>query len=119
MPRDYLQEFKTIPEEKRIAEAKRIRRKYPDRCCVIVTRALRGTAPEIDRHKYLVPGDLTVGQFIYVVRRRIKVHSEKAIFMFVGNTLPPTSGLMADLYQEKKDADGFLYLTYDSENTFG
>lgn len=40
--------------------------------------------------RYLVPADLTVGQFVYVVRKRIKLSAEKAIFVFVNNTLPPT-----------------------------
>ena len=40
--------------------------------------------------RYLVPGDLTVGQFVYVIRKRIKLTPEKAIFVFVGNVLPPT-----------------------------
>jgi len=40
--------------------------------------------------RYLVPADLTVGQFVYVIRKRIKVSPEKAIFMFVKNVLPPT-----------------------------
>ena len=37
-----------------------------------------------------MPADLTVGQFVYVIRKRIKVSPEKAIFMFVKNVLPPT-----------------------------
>lgn len=37
-----------------------------------------------------MPGDLTAGQFVYVVRKRIKLSAEKAIFVFVNNTLPPT-----------------------------
>jgi GABA(A) receptor-associated protein len=40
--------------------------------------------------RYLVPADLTVGQFVYVVRKRIKLSAEKAIFIFVKDTLPPT-----------------------------
>jgi GABA(A) receptor-associated protein len=40
--------------------------------------------------RYLVPADLTVGQFVYVIRKRIKLSSEKAIFIFVKNVLPPT-----------------------------
>lgn len=40
--------------------------------------------------RYLVPADLTIGQFVYVVRKRIKLSAEKAIFVFVKNTLPPT-----------------------------
>lgn len=40
--------------------------------------------------RYLVPADLTVGQFVYVIRKRIKLSPEKAIFIFVRNVLPPT-----------------------------
>lgn len=100
--------------------------------------------------RYLVPADLTVGQFVYVVRKRIKLSSEKAIFVFVKNTLPPTgewlsyiyektriicyicyyscvfnlsfvvtAALMSAIYEENKDEDGFLYMTYSGENTFG
>ena len=43
--------------------------------------------------RYLVPADLTVGQFVYVIRKRIKLSAEKAIFIFVDNVLPPT-GIM-------------------------
>ena len=40
--------------------------------------------------RYLVPADLTVGQFIYVIRKRIKLPPERAIFIFVDNVIPPT-----------------------------
>ncbi len=49
--------------------------------------------------RYLVPADLTVGQFVYVVRKRIKLSSEKAIFIFVKNVLPPT-GLLPQIMVE-------------------
>ncbi|KAL2646408.1 hypothetical protein AAZV13_05G053600 [Glycine max] len=69
--------------------------------------------------RYLVPADLTVGQFVYVIRKRIKLSAEKAIFIFVDNVLPPTGAIMSAIYDEKKDEDGFLYVTYSGENTFG
>eukprot|EP01018_Ginkgo_biloba_P037338 Gb_21524 [translate_table: standard] len=99
--------------EKRKAEAGRIRDKYPDRIpvkhgktvghgiwwfaglvlgfdftetvLVIVEKAERSDIPNIDKKKYLVPADLTVGQFVYVIRKRIKLSAEKAIFIFVDN----------------------------------
>lgn len=40
--------------------------------------------------RYLVPGDLTVAQFVYVIRKRINVNPEQAIFMFIKNVLPPS-----------------------------
>ncbi|KAJ0787762.1 putative autophagy protein Atg8 ubiquitin [Helianthus annuus] len=107
------------PPEKRRAESTRIRDKYPDRVPVIVERAERSDLADIDKNKYLVPADLTVGQFVYVVRKRIKLSAEKAIFVFVKNMLPPTAALMSAIYEENKDEDGFLYMTYSGENTFG
>ena len=40
--------------------------------------------------RYLVPVNFTVGQFVYLIRMRIKLAPEKAIFVFVNNVLPPT-----------------------------
>ena len=105
--------------EKRQAEAARIREKYHDRIPVIVEKAEKSDIPDIDKKKYLVPADLTVGQFVYVIRKRIKLSPEKAIFIFVNNVLPPTAALMSSIYEEHKDEDGFLYIVYSGENTFG
>lgn len=54
-----------------------------------------------------------MGQFVYVIRKRIKLAPEKAIFIFVGDILPATAALMSDIYNEYKDEDGFLYVRYD------
>mmetsp|Transcript_30314 Transcript_30314/g.69964 ORF Transcript_30314/g.69964 Transcript_30314/m.69964 type:complete len:122 (+) Transcript_30314:92-457(+) len=105
--------------DKRKQEAQRMREKYPDRIPVIVEKAAGSDILDIDKKKYLVPTDLTVGQFVHVIRKRIKLTSEKAIFIFVNNVLPPTAAVMSTLYEEQKDEDGFLYITYNGENTFG
>jgi len=107
------------PFEKRKAEAERIRQKYPDRIPVICEKADKTDIPTIDKKKYLVPSDLTVGQFVYVIRKRIKLAPEKAIFIFVDEVLPPAAALMSAIYEEHKDEDGFLYVSYSGENTFG
>jgi len=105
--------------EKRQAEAQRIRTKYPERIPVICEKAEKTSIPDIDKKKYLVPADLTVGQFVYVIRKRIELPPEKAIFVFVNNQMPPTASLMSTIYEEQKDKDGFLYISYSGENTFG
>ena len=79
----------SINEEKRKSEAERIRAKYPDRVPVICEKADRSDIPDIDKKKYLVPADLTVGQFHYVIRKRIQLAPEKALFLFCSNTIPP------------------------------
>ena len=107
------------PFEERYAESVRVREKYPDRIPVIIEKADRSDIPDVDKNKYLIPNDLTVGQIVYVIRKRVKLNSEKALFVFVNNTLPPTAALVSSIYEEHKDDDGFLYITYAGENTFG
>ena len=55
-----------------------------------VSAAARSRTPAVPARRYLVPADLTVGQFVFVIRKRIKVPPEKAIFVFIGSYLPPT-----------------------------
>ncbi|POS81154.1 microtubule associated protein 1A/1B [Diaporthe helianthi] len=86
---------------------------------VICEKVEKSDIATIDKKKYLVPADLTVGQFVYVIRKRIKLSPDKAIFIFVDEVLPPTAALMSSIYEEHKDEDGFLYITYSGENTFG
>ena len=106
----------------RRAESKRILEKYPDRIPVIVQRSPRSSEgiPEIDKSKYLVPQDLTIGQFIYVIRRRMKLESTKALYVFTEDgTIPPTASLMSSIYNKYKGKCSFLYILYSGESTFG
>jgi GABA(A) receptor-associated protein len=103
----------------RLTESIKIKDKFPGRVPVIVERAPRSDAPLIDKIKYLVPGDLTVGQFMFVIRKRLSLSSEKALFIYVNNTLPLTNTLMRELYHHSKEPDGFMYVLYTGENTFG
>ena len=105
--------------EQRKAEAERIRAKYPDRIPVICEKTEKSNVQDIDKKKYLVPADLTCGQFVYVIRKRLKLPAEQAIFLFVNGIIPATAALMNTVHEEHKDADGFLYVTYSGENTFG
>lgn len=105
--------------EQRKKEATSIKKKYPDRIPVIVEKEPHSDIVEIDKHKFLVPNHLTVGQFVYVIRKRMKLPPEKAIFIFVHNQIPNQSCLMSSIYEESKDNDEFLYIKYTGENTFG
>ena len=73
----------------------------------------------IERQKFLVPCDLNIGQFIYVVRKRINIPSTDAIFLFVNRKLPNTNATMGQLYGENKDLDGFMYCIYNSDTAYG
>lgn len=105
--------------EKRKAESDRIRSKYPDRIPVIAERLEKSDIPDLDKKKYLVPSDLTMGQFVYVIRKRIKLSADQAIFLFVNNTLVPSGTLMSQVYKDHADEDGFAYICVAGENSFG
>uniref|UniRef100_A0A2P2HXB8 Gamma-aminobutyric acid receptor-associated protein-like n=1 Tax=Hirondellea gigas TaxID=1518452 RepID=A0A2P2HXB8_9CRUS len=107
------------PFEKRKAEGDKIRKKYPDRVPVIVERAARSRIADLDKKKYLVPSDLTVGQFYFLIRKRVHLRPEEALFFFVNNVIPPTSATMGTLYQEHKEDDNFLYIAYSDESVYG
>uniref|UniRef100_A0A493TG51 GABA type A receptor associated protein like 1 n=1 Tax=Anas platyrhynchos platyrhynchos TaxID=8840 RepID=A0A493TG51_ANAPP len=77
------------PFEYRKKEGEKIRKKYPDRVPVIVEKAPKARVPDLDKRKYLVPSDLTVGQFYFLIRKRIHLRPEDALFFFVNNTIPP------------------------------
>jgi GABA(A) receptor-associated protein len=103
-----------------IARAERIREKFPDRVPVLLRKSNKSLALDnVDKRKYLVPSDLTMGQFLFVVRRRLKLPAEQAIFIFVQDTIPPSSTLISDIYANYQDPGGFLYMEYSGENTFG
>lgn len=40
-----------------------------------------------------------VGQFYFLIRKRIHLRAEDALFFFVNNVIPPTSATMGQLYQ--------------------
>jgi len=107
--------------EKRLNESTRIREKYPDRVPIICEKwGNDPDVPQIDRKKYLVPNDLCISQFVYIIRQRLKLSSEKSIYLFINDTIMPhTAGLISSYYHKYKDEDGFLYISYSGENTFG
>jgi GABA(A) receptor-associated protein len=105
--------------EDRCSETKRILIKYPDRIPVVCEKANQKNLPDIDKHKYLVPWGITIGQFIYVIRKRMSLKPEEAIFLFLGNSMYSSASVIGELYNSYKDSDGFLYIQYSKENTFG
>lgn len=108
--------------EERLNESEEIVKKYPNRIPLIVEKLENKNdtiIPKIDKNKYLVPDDLTVGQLVYVVKKRIKLTPEKAIFIFCDNKLLNSSLNMRQVYDTYRDKDGFVYIIYSGESTFG
>jgi len=104
--------------EKRKNESELILAKYPNRIPIICERYDK-TLPHLDRKKYLVPEDLIMSNFLYVIRKRLKLDAHKSLYIAINNKIPPLSRSVSTIYDKSRDEDGFLYIKYCEETTFG
>ena len=104
--------------EYRLNESKRIIEKNPDKIPIIIEKS-DNCEFKIDKTKYLVPSDFKIQQLIYVIRKRIKIKDSETIFIYINNILPKSNTCIGEIYEDNKDEDGFLYINYSKENTFG
>jgi len=110
---------KVTPLEKRQKEVETIREKHPDKIPIIV-EAKPSSKLSISKKKFLVPEDLTVGSFMFQLRKRMSLGPEAALFIFINNNvIPPSGSLLGEVYKKHKDVDGFLKITFCEENVFG
>lgn len=104
----------------RLELSQKVLLKYPKFIPIIIEKNSKDLKiNELSKYKYLVPNELTISQLMMLIRKNIKVQQETAIFILINNTLISNSTLLSDVYNQFKDTDGFLYVTYTGENTFG
>ena len=93
-----------------------IRKKFPNRVPVIVT-PLSDKTPPITKSKFLVPDEMTMGQFLHTLRKYIPtLLEEQAIFLFHNNRAVRTSSMVSELFP---DNDDVLRIKFSLENCFG
>lgn len=107
--------------EARKLEVENIRRKFPTKIPVVVERYQREVnLPLIDKTKFLVPQELTMLNFAIIIKNRLQVPTSRAFYFVINNqSMASTSKTIAEVYKEHKDEDGFLYMTYASQEMFG
>lgn len=108
--------------EERISDFKRITNKYKNRVPIIVIKDKNienDTLNTLSKSKFLVPKDITFGQFIFLIRKQLELKPENAIFLIIDNKIPPVSNIMSQIQKEYAEKDGFIYVKYSTENTFG
>jgi len=114
-------QYQKRPFAERKLEADKILAKYSDRVPIICEINEKNKKDlKIEKTKYLVPKDISIGQFMYVVRKKMNIPAEKAVFLFTeDNQIPMHSELIITHYNMCKNKDGFLYFSVTGENTFG
>jgi GABA(A) receptor-associated protein len=107
--------------KKRFKESTRLLEKYPERIPVIIERSENSKhLTIIDKNKYLVPKDLTMSQLLWVIRKRMRIRKEQTVFLLSESGIAFNgTDHISSVYENNKDLDGFLYLRYANENTFG
>ena len=105
--------------EERINESTKVKLKYPTHICAIIEKSKNSQLKEIDKKKFLIPKTLKFVDLIYIIRKKINLAPSDAIFMFVDNTIPSSNENIDTIYNRYKNEDGFLYIKYDTESTFG
>ncbi|XP_004085427.1 microtubule-associated proteins 1A/1B light chain 3C [Oryzias latipes] len=98
-----------------------IKSKFPNKIPVIIERYDKERfLPPLDKTKFLVPHELTMTQFVTIIRNRMALLPSQAFYLLINSSgLPSMSLTMAQVYKDHQDEDGFLYMTYASQEMFG
>ena len=100
-------------------EAQKMLRNHPERVPVILENNNRHPI-RLDKNKYLAPRDISLGQFMTIIRKRSKINENEALFIFFNNQLVPNTTSMGEIYEQHKDPQSnFLIATVSAETTFG
>ncbi|EFQ97660.1 autophagy protein [Nannizzia gypsea CBS 118893] len=110
---------KTYTFQQRKDEALRTLQHQPDHIPLVCEKEENSDIVAVNRCKLLVPKVLLVGQLLHVLRSRLKLPSEKAIFILINDEVPSNSSPLSTVYDVHKDEDGFLYIKFMGENAFG
>lgn len=107
--------------QKRKEECEKVLKKYPDRIPIVIEKDPKTQIKEIDRTKFLVPNDLTIQHLIYIIRKKLDLSKDTSLFMLVnGNKSVTGEAGLQETYEKYKDReDGYLYILYTSELTWG
>ena len=115
---------KSTPLEERKKKSFKMTSLYPDRVPVIIemspsSASYSSYTTASHKIKYLVPYDVTMGQFIKILRDKLKLEPSIALFFFINNKVFAITSLIGNIYKENADEDGFLYIEFCEESTFG
>lgn len=127
-----MSEIKKLSFDERKKQSDKIINKYQDKCPIYLSFdsniTLNLNNNKTNLNKYIVTNDLTLGQFLTIVRKKINFTSMETLTLFIeeykndklkSTILATNSSTIGELYHKNKDADGFLYLKAVKENVFG
>jgi microtubule-associated protein 1 light chain len=106
--------------EKRIIkkEVELIKEKYPTYIPILIKS--KNNQIKLTQYKYLVNEEVTISQFMTIIKKKILLKSYEGIYLFINNLIPKGSSSLNSLYKSHKDLEtDMLIITVCKENTFG
>ena len=111
-------EIKDVNERKQISE--KLIKLYPDKIPIICEKDPRSLIEPIAKTKFLVNPQMNVSSFNEIIRKKLNLEAKEGIFLLVkGKNVITGNQTMQEIYENYKDEDGFLYITYASESVWG
>jgi hypothetical protein len=113
---------KEIPNvNARKLECNKIRAQCPDKIPIILEKDHNCKIEPLDKTKFLVPLAFKSYQFCSMIRKKFSLPENQAFFLLAEGKHTITGDiLMAEIYEKYRDKeDGFLYVSYSSEVTWG
>ena len=114
---------KTLTFQTREKESKQIMEENPNKVPVICLKDPKSNLIEIKKTKYLLDKAFTISQFISLIKQKLKLNSNEALFLVAkrNNKYYALTGdiQMTQVYDEYKEKDGFLYIVYTSKEIWG
>jgi hypothetical protein len=102
--------------EERKAVGSRTLKNYPSQVPVIVAKANRSGLRELENFKLLLPASSKVSDIVQYINEKLKRPIHAPLYIYVdSDVIAASDSTLARLYQEYRDDDYFLYLSYFEE----
>jgi len=77
--------------------------------------------PDLPKSKFIINTDLTLAQFKSCLLKNKRIHEKYSYNLFINGRelINPNAETVGDVYERFRDPDGFLYILYTDQETFG
>jgi len=113
---EYFNKFREKSLEERKNTSNMIKSKYKNRIPIIIDS---NDKLKLEKNKYIVPSELSISEFLYIIRKKLTIKSTDAIYIMCNNKLMNSIDTINSIYNNEMSDDGFLYFIISLENTFG
>jgi len=102
----------------------RIKQKFPNKIPVILIPRPNSEGINLLKRNFIIEPDTYFSKLYTEIRSvmdetSLKTYSSKGIYLFINGQTIHGMITFGELYEKYADKDGFLYVVYTSENTFG